>query len=293
MNKNMISFTGICGAIVVATCVSIAGSISGIQYAGFPLFMVFGFFAFLVQWIAFVPAFLFQTEKYFDLAGSLTYIMLAVAALCLSAFEPGTVAMALMVTIWAVRLGGFLFLRVQKVGHDSRFRTIKPDFLQFLMTWTLQGLWVFLTFAAGLAAMTSGRDHPVDGFLILGCIVWVLGFAIEVVADKQKSDFRAETKNANRFIQRGLWAWSRHPNYFGEILLWIGIAIAAFPLLEGWQLITLISPLFVFLMLTQVSGVRMLENSAKKRWGNDPYYLDYQRRTPMLALNPWARRVKP
>ena len=183
-------------------------------------------------------------------------------------------------------------MRVRKVGHDVRFRAIKPDFLQFLMTWTLQGLWVFLTFSAGLAAITSDRAHPIDGFLITGCTLWLMGFLIEVLADKQKTDFRMNDGNTNKFIRHGLWAWSRHPNYFGEILLWIGIAVAALPVLEGWQQITLVSPLFVFFLLTRISGVRMLELRAKRRWGTDPDYIDYCRRTPMLVPSPPPTRSK-
>ena len=259
----MTSVLGIIASIVVAGGIGVAGSSSGIQISGIPLFLMCGLVAFLVQWIAFIPAFIFRTERYYDLVGSITYITLAVTALIYSSRDGGAVLLALMVIIWAVRLGGFLFRRVIKEGHDRRFAKIKTDFLQFLMTWTLQGLWVFITFAAGLAAMTSGKAYPLDEFVIAGSILWLLGFAIEAVADQQKSSFRADPRNADQFIRHGLWAWSRHPNYFGEILLWTGVAVAAWPILEGWQLITLVSPLFVVLLLTKISGVRMLEARAE------------------------------
>lgn len=292
MNKNIISISAIFGALVVAFAVAAAGSVGGIEIFGLPLFFCCGLVAFLIQWVAFIPAYIFQTEKYFDLFGSLTYIALAFVTLFLSLMEPGSIAVALMVLIWAGRLGYFLFNRVRRIGHDSRFRTIKPDFLQFLMTWTLQGLWVFLTFSAGLAAITSGREHPVDEFVVTGGFIWLVGFVIEVVADKQKSDFRMVESNSNEFITHGLWAWSRHPNYFGEILLWTGIAIAALPVLAGWQHLTLVSPFFVFLLLTRISGVRMLELRAARRWGTNPDYIEYCRTTKVLLLFPPLAKAK-
>ena len=119
-----------------------------------------------------------------------------------------------------------------------------------------------------------------------GLALWVGGFLFEVVADRQKSAFRAKPENAQRFIRDGLWAWSRHPNYFGEIVLWCGIALMALPVLQGWQYATLISPLFVVLLLTKISGVRMLEARGRKQWGDDPDYQAYVRSTPMLLPRP-------
>lgn len=286
MNSHLVSVLAIIVAIGVALSIAVAGSSADIQIFGIPLLFVCGLIAFAVQWLAFIPAFIFQTEKYFDLLGSLTYITLAVVALLYSRQDVGAFLIASMVIIWALRLGTFLFRRVIQVGHDQRFAKIKPDFLQFLMTWTLQGLWVFLTFSAGLAALTSGKAYPIDTFVGVGFVLWLVGFLIEVVADQQKSNFRNDPGNANKFIRHGLWAWSRHPNYFGEILLWTGIAIAAIPMLEGWQYVTLISPVFVVLLLTRISGVRMLEARANRKWGAEEDYKEYCDKTPMLLLNP-------
>lgn len=290
MNNNLIFAGGIMSALVVAGLIAVAGSTGGSSIGGFPLFAMLVGFSFIVQWLLFIPAFIFQTEKFFDLAGSLTFITLALLALVLSNFEEGSLVIAAMVVVWAIRLGSFLFLRIHRAGEDRRFRSIKPDFLQFLMTWTLQGMWVSLTFSAGLAAMTSGREHPVDAVVLAGVVLWFAGFLIEVVADNQKTRFRRHEENANRFIHEGLWRISRHPNYFGEILLWLGITIVALPVLEGWQFATLASPVFVWLLLTKISGVRMLENRARKQWGEDPDYQAYHKRTPMLIPNPFLLR---
>ncbi|MFT5484276.1 MAG: steroid 5-alpha reductase family enzyme [Halieaceae bacterium] len=283
MNTRSSSLLGILAALSIATLVAIAGSVQSLPVYGLPLFSWAAILAFTVQWVFFVPAYLLQTEKFYDLIGSLTYIALALLAVSLSGpAEPGRVLVAGMVVIWATRLGSFLFLRIRTDGRDVRFDKIKPDFLRFLMTWTLQGLWVFFTFAAGLAAITSTQAYPLGIVTIVGAVLWLLGFAIEVVADNQKRRFRAQTDNKSSFIQTGLWAYSRHPNYVGEILLWVGIAIAALPQLTGWQYITLLSPCFVYVLLTQISGVKLLEYRARKQWGDNPDYKAYLARTPVL-----------
>jgi steroid 5-alpha reductase family enzyme len=288
MTKNTLSITGILGALIVTLSIATIASMQS-QDTGLPSLVSFVMLAFIIQWLAFIPAYAFQTEKYFDLLGSLTYIILATTALSMSSMQPGSIAIAAMVTLWALRLGSFLYGRVRQVGHDTRFRSIKPDFFQFLMTWTLQGMWVSLTFCAGLTALLTAETHPLDVFVVAGCGLWLAGFMVEVIADRQKTAFRLQESNSGKFIQHGLWAWSRHPNYFGEILLWTGISVAAFPVLEGLQLVTLISPIFVFLLLTKISGVRMLEAQARRRWGDDPEYKLYLQRTPTIMLNPFVQ----
>lgn len=289
MTNNRLFISGILGALIVTFAIATTAGTQD-QETGFPLLVSFVLLAFVIQWLAFIPAYVFQTEKYFDLLGSLTYIILAVTALSMSSMQPGSIAIAAMVIIWALRLGSFLYYRVKQVGHDTRFRTIKPDFFQFLMTWTFQGMWVSLTFSAGLTALLTAEAHPMDALVLTGCALWLAGFLIEVIADKQKTAFRQLESNKGKFIQQGLWAWSRHPNYFGEILLWVGIALAAFPVLEGQQLVTLISPVFVFFLLTKISGVRMLEAQGRRRWGDDPEYQRYLKRTPAILLNPFIHR---
>ncbi len=287
MKTGLVPVIGILVAVVLGLVMALAGGSQGARFGELSVFAFCGALAFAIQWLAFVPAYLLQTERFYDLTGSLTYITLALVALLLAVPEDvPRVLIATLVMAWACRLGGFLFLRISAAGEDSRFRHIKPHLLRFLMTWTLQGLWVLVTFAAGLAAITSGVDASITVFTVVGLIAWLLGFAIEVVADGQKSRFRADPANRERFITHGLWRYSRHPNYFGEILLWSGIAIMAYPMLAGWQHLTLVSPLFVYVLLTRVSGVNMLEASGRKRWGDDPAYREYCERTPTLFLNP-------
>lgn len=273
-------------AVLAALLVGWAGSQTGYRVLGVPVMLGGVLLAFVIQWLVFLHAWKNRTEKFFDLTGSLTYLSVVSLALLFGNGDPRSVLIAALVAIWAIRLGSFLFRRVSRDGHDRRFNQIKQSFPTFFMTWTLQGLWVSLTLSCALAAMTATVTHPLGPLAVLGVLFWLAGFGIEVVADQQKTRFRSDDANRNRFISHGLWAWSRHPNYFGEIVLWLGIALLAFPALSGWQHVTLISPVFVFLLLTRISGVRMLERRAARAWGDDPEYQAYKARTPELLLRP-------
>ncbi len=269
--------------VLVGYLVALAGSQGGIILAGRPLLMWVVGLAFLVQWLAFIPAYFMQTEKFFDLTGSLTYIAASSFALFLSGSQDvRSILLYAMVIVWAVRLGSFLFGRIRKAGRDDRFDEIKPSFFRFLNVWTIQGLWVTFTASAALVALTSAGKKDLDVFAVVGFAVWLLGFVIEVVADNQKSRFNADPANKGKFIHTGLWGRSRHPNYFGEILLWIGVAICALPVLRGWQWVAMISPIFVTLLLTRVSGVPLLEAKSDKKWGGKKDYEDYKKNTPVL-----------
>jgi steroid 5-alpha reductase family enzyme len=270
--------------VLVAAGIAWAGSQEGIAVGGVPVFALAIGLAFLVQWLAFIPSYMLQTERYFDLIGSLTYISVMTLTIIVSgATDARSILLLVLVLVWAGRLGPFLFRRVRRAGKDDRFDEIKGSFLRFFTTWTLQGLWISLTLAAALAAVTSIQPKEIDTFAFVGLAIWVLGFSIEAVADWQKSRFRADPANKGHFISTGLWAWSRHPNYFGEIVLWTGVAIIALPMLSGWRLATLISPVFVFLLLARVSGVPLLEKKADTRWGGQEAYEAYKRTTPVLV----------
>jgi steroid 5-alpha reductase family enzyme len=288
-NQALESLIAIALALLVAAAVAWAGSQGGLAVAGVPLFALAGAYAFLVQWVAFVPSFAARTEHYYDLVGSLTYLTSIIGVLLLAdRFDGRSLVLALLVSLWALRLGSFLYQRIKRAGTDERFDEIKTSFLRFLMAWTLQGLWVFLTLAAALAAMTSAGQAPLGPLGLLGIAVWAAGFLIEAVSDHQKRAFRRDPSNKGRFITTGLWAWSRHPNYFGEIVLWVGIALIALPVLSGWQHVALVSPLFVYVLLTRVSGIPILERRAEERWGDESEYQDYKARTPVLFPRPPA-----
>jgi steroid 5-alpha reductase family enzyme len=281
------SIIGITAAVLIGAFVAWAGSNGSREVGGIAVFALGALLAYAINWLVFIPSNRAKTEHYFDLTGSVTYLSVTVVALLLSDdLDARAVIVAAMVAVWALRLGSFLFRRVRRDGRDGRFDEIKVDPLRFFMTWTLQGLWVLLTIACALAIITSVERRSIGWLAILGIAIWIAGFAIEVIADQQKSVFKRDPANEGRFISTGLWAWSRHPNYFGEIALWTGIAIMAIPLLSGWRWVVLISPVFVTLLLTRVSGIPMLEARAQKRWGDDAEFQAYTRNTSVLIPRP-------
>lgn len=264
--------------------IAIAGSQNGATvFDGFPLFAFCVIMAFAINWIAFIPAFIFQTEKFFDLTGSITYITVTVVGVLFSPIRDArSLIIVALVIIWAARLGTFLFKRIIKERKDRRFDELKTNFLRYLIVWTLQGLWVTFTLAAALVTITTLAKKPLGIIAIVGFIIWLTGFAFESVADAQKSKWRANPENKGKFINVGLWSKSRHPNYFGEIMIWIGVAIIALPVLHTWQFFSLISPVFVTILLTRISGLPMLEKRADERWGGMDNYEEYKKNTPVL-----------
>ncbi|MGE5462580.1 MAG: DUF1295 domain-containing protein [Syntrophothermus sp.] len=276
--------------LLIALGIAWAGSQGGYTAAGLPVFATGVGLAFIIQWLAFIPACLKQTESFYDLIGSLTYITLIFLSLLLTPeLDTRSWILSGMVLIWAVRLGSFLFTRIRSAGGDRRFREIKKSFPRFLLAWTMQGLWVAFTLAAALAVITSLVKAPMDFYATVGLLIWLSGFVIEVIADQQKRNFHANPENKDKFIRSGFWSRSRHPNYFGEIVLWIGVAIVALPVLRGWQWLTLISPLFVAILLTRISGIPILEAYADQKWGGQPEYEAYKAATPILIPGPPTR----
>ena len=286
MNDTLKEYVTITVAVCISVLVALASAQGSLISGEYPVLFICLFIAFIIQWIVFLPSFYFSTERFYDLTGSITYMIVIVTALYHKSEFIGSrsdlrsLLIAGFVIIWALRLGSFLFLRVLKDKEDRRFSEWKKNFHQFLRVWTLQGLWVFLTSVAAVTAITSRKIIEPDLFLYIGSFLWVFGFLFESIADYQKRKFRSENKN--KFIQSGLWSVSRHPNYFGEIVLWFGIALIAFPTLVGSQYISLISPVFVYLLLTRVSGVHILEKHADDTWGKKKDYKAYKEKTPVL-----------
>jgi steroid 5-alpha reductase family enzyme len=273
--------------VVIAALFAVAGSQGGATAGAVPVFALCVVIAFVIQWVAFIPAYLLQTERFFDITGGLTYITVSIVAVALSDGRDARAwLLAAMVSVWAVRLASYLFVRIRRAGVDKRFDDIKPSLPRFLNAWTLQGLWVTITASAALAAITSTTRVELGTVTAVGLLLWVAGFALEITADAQKSRFRSDPANKGRFIHTGLWSWSRHPNYFGEILLWVGVAVVALPALRGWQWVTLLSPVFVALLLLRVSGVPLLEKAADEKWGGEPEYESYKHRTSVVVPRP-------
>ncbi|MDC0904715.1 DUF1295 domain-containing protein [Candidatus Thioglobus sp.] len=273
--------------ILTAYFVANAATVDGAVLYGVPAILLCAAVSFIVHWIVAIPSLVTSSEKYFDFTGMIATLLL-VATSIFALLDQGeqvsirSTTVAIFVSIWTLRLGIFLYIRIVKSGEDKRFREIKKSLPKFLMTWTLSALWVFLTTVNAVSIIILNQHANLDVFFIAGLFLWVLGFSFEAVADKQKKNFSEIPENKDKFITLGLWSISRHPNYFGEILLWTGIAIISLPLLSGWQFLTLVSPVFVYLLLTKISGLPFLEEKAERKWGNDKKYLEYKNNTPIL-----------
>lgn len=240
-----------------------------------------------IQWVAWVPASIAKTERFYDLTGGLTY--LAVVGFSLwagSQSEPPSlreIIVSLLVVIWSIRLSSFLYLRIHRTGKDGRFDRLKTSPIRFLVPWTIQGLWVFLTMI--VVIVINSQADSASGFGIwdgIGLSMWMLGFGIEVVADNQKKAFNSDPENQGKWIDSGLWAYSRHPNYFGEILLWTGIAFFGISCFTGLERVAWISPVFIYLLLTKISGIPLLDRRALEKWEDHPGYQNYREKTPAL-----------
>ena len=247
-----------------------------------------------------------RTEKYYDLTGSITYFLLIVYSLSNSfisnrqfnSFKIRQVIASCCIIVWSLRLGLFLFSRsLSENGIDSRFADLKKNIYSFTTAWTAQGLWVFLCSLPVYILNTSDIvSNEKASFIenikltdVIGLSVFLSGFLIESVADEQKRLFRIQNHSKKvderqAFINTGLWSLSRHPNYFGEICVWIGLYILCS---GGYHhplqyIFGVISPIFIFTLLVFVSGIPLLEKASDKRWGSDEAYQKYKTSTPAL-----------
>lgn len=240
-----------------------------------------------IQWLAWIPASIGKTERFYDLTGGLTYLTVVGFSLWAGSLsEPPSLReliVSLLVVIWSLRLSFFLYFRIHRNGKDGRFDQLKTSPIRFLVPWTLQGLWVFLTMIVVIVINSQADSVPAIGIWDgIGLSMWILGFTIEVIADNQKTVFNTEPKNQDKWIDSGLWSYSRHPNYFGEILLWTGIAIFGVPCFSGLEKVAWISPIFIYILLTKISGTPILDRRAIEKWGDNPEYQIYRDTTPIL-----------
>ena len=284
--KHLINLVIAAGVFIFTKTYADLISYNSIEISGKNLLEQILIITFVVQWIAYVPAYALKTEKFYDLTGSLTY--LSIFIYCLIATQSiehvkfSNIIVAGAIMIWAIRLGSFLFMRIVRDGKDKRFNLIKTSFSRFFMTWTLQGMWVFICSSSALVAITSPTGVIVNNVFILGFLLFFTGFVIEVIADNQKSKFRSIKENRDSFINEGLWSRSRHPNYFGEIILWLGITVMSISSFSGINYLAIFSPIFTYLLLNYISGIRILEARGNEKWGHLDEYDNYKENTPKL-----------
>jgi steroid 5-alpha reductase family enzyme len=264
--------------------------------------------AIVVNGLFFAYAATKKTDVVTDLSYSLSFALVSFFIL-VSNRSAGLVALlpAVLTIIWAARLGAYLFTRINKTKVDHRFDGMRDVPLKFARFWILQAVAVVLillpvaasvfgstarqtglpsALQAVMAALGAEKPRAFGIFELLGILMWLKGFFFEVVADAQKSAF----KNAGKpgVITTGLWKYSRHPNYFGETLLWWGLFVYVIPVLSGALWLTILGPVFITLLLLFVSGIPLLEQSADRKYGDDPAYQEYKRRTSLFV--PWLQR---
>ncbi len=227
-----------------------------------------------------------KTDVVTDLSYSLTFALLAVALPFTGAGAAVQWVASLLVLIWAIRLGTYLFRRILRMKVDHRFDEMRDKPLRFARFWLLQAISVAVIMLPVSYLLDRDTAPDFGAWAVVGAAVWLAGLVIEAVADAQKSAFRGKEENGDRFVDGGLWRYSRHPIYFGEILVWGGLFLYAVPFLLGAAFVVVLGPVFITVLLLFVSGIPLLERSADEKYGDDPAYRDYKRRTSILVPLP-------
>lgn len=239
----------------------------------------------LLNSIAFLYAFTHASDKLTDFTYASTFAVIALVGVWQAGFVGGSLVVMAMVLIWAVRLGVYLFVRIHKIKRDKRFDQMRQNFWRFGGFWLLQAITVWVVMIPSLLylQLPSEAHSQVSLLQVLGVGIWLIGFSIETIADWQKYQFKQDPANTGKWIASGLWKHGRHPNYFGEMLLWTGVWLfCAAPLPLGAGLISLIGPVWIIVLLRYVSGIPLLEQRWQKKWGSDPAFQEYRRSTRML-----------
>lgn len=235
---------------------------------------------------------LFKTDKVTDFSYSLTFFILTLILLFSDDFKisSGKIVLAAAILLWALRLGSYLFYRILKIGKDDRFDDKRGHFFVFLRFWLLQTITVWIVMLPFSLTLTRGNAAFTLASTVAGLSLFIIGLVIETLSDLQKFRFKLNPENRDRWIDTGLWAYSRHPNYFGEIVLWWGLFIMVLPNLSGWNLLSVLGPVFITLLLLFVSGIPLLEKSAEKKYRDNPEYRSYRDSTSLLLLLPRKNR---
>lgn len=241
-------------------------------------------FSFAINFLFFLIAFTFRTDKVTDLSYSLSFAV--IAPLLLFTAGPGYSLVQFLtmaaVFLWAFRLGSYLLIRIIVTKTDERFDDKRNNPANLIKFWVLQmvAVWVIML-PFSLSLTSRGGEYP-EIFTLVGFLVYAIGFLIETISDFQKFFFKKKPENRGLWMERGLWKYSRHPNYFGEILVWWGLFIVVLPSLSSMAYLTVLGPLFITFLLLFVSGIPLLEKSANSKYGSDPQYINYKERTNLL-----------
>ena len=228
-------------------------------------------------------AYKFKTDKLTDLSYALTFVFIIALGFFLGSYSNLKLILLIMILFWAFRLGIFLFIRIRKIKKDRRFDGIRENFLKFFGFWFFQGIAVWIILLPSLMFLSSAGKISI--FSWIGFAIWFIGITLETFSDLQKYQFNNNNKK-DKWVSTGLWRYSRHPNYFGEILCWLGIYLFSFSSLTDIQkILAFNSPIFIVILLIFITGLPKLEKYADKKWGKIKEYKEYKRKTSILI--PW------
>lgn len=242
--------------------------------------------------LMFIPAYFYKTDKLTDLSYAISFVALATYGILFNGVTFPALLLFLMIFLWALRLGAYLFIRINKIKKDSRFDEMRKHFWKFLSFWILQGITVWIVLIPSILFFIN-KPQSTSILSLIGVLIWFSGLSIETIADLQKYYFINNPENKGKWIETGFWKFSRHPNYFGEIVLWAGVYIYTAFGLSGYQvLLGMIGPVYIAVLIIFVSGIPLLEKSADERWGKDKNYQIYKEKTSVLVPNPitWRSR---
>lgn len=268
--------------LLIIICITYLLSFDSIKINNFPLVYIFTIIILILNTLSFMHSYVFKTDIFFDLIGSISFISVGVASLILiTDVDANQILIFFLLIIWALRLGPFLFIRRLSAGPDERLSEYFKSPLSLYFIWTMNSLWVFLTSLSMIVIFSSSQDNEFGLMQWLGLLIWVFGFLIEVVSDTQKNKFNKKNKGA--FIESGLWKYIRHPNYLGEIIIWFGIFVISINYINSiFTALSILSPIFVFILLRFLTGVPQLEQRGEEKWGKQEKYLKYKERTGIL-----------
>ncbi|XP_074576761.1 uncharacterized protein LOC141833259 [Curcuma longa] len=242
------------------------------------------------QFVFFVITALLKFDKVTDFAGSTNFVLLALLTLLVKgSWHFRQIVLTILVSLWGLRLALFLLMRILQWGEDKRFDEMRTNLGKLAVFWTFQAVWVWTVSLPLTIVNASNRNPSVEARDVIGWIMWIVGISFEAIADQQKLQFKNSPANKGKWCTVGVWKYSRHPNYFGEIFLWWGIFVASTPVLNGAEWLVVLGPIFLTLLLLFVSGIPLLEDSADKRYGRVSEYRHYKATTsPLIPLPPFV-----